>query len=1084
MSTNIEDFKQRLTRAETNINQNTALILQLMNGTITPGGGGGSGIGLSNNFGDNELLGITQKKLTEAFNAVYTVDEGMLAEHTYKTVILDPNTDSHGVCRITQSMMSSAHTKYIIKYNYDVQENITMPQDCILMIDGGNLYSSTGIKTITGVQNSYDNYDTLLITVIPYDQCVDTDSVTLTRFTENSEIGTIVPSKIPSQSIDTTKLTNGAVTEPILANSAVTEDKIASNAITENKIAGNSITSSKIADGAINSNKIATDAVEESNIAGNAISSGKIKNGAITAAKLDRDSVTTTKIEDEAVVTSKIDYGAVTKEKLSTDVKSRIDNTYTKSEVYTKNQTYNKEEVYTKEEVGNIVSVTDPSEVIVLTVEEGETAADVLAAVPGGIDPVTGVDIRCNKLYRLRNDDNTAYSEYAYDGTKWELLANKDYGIDDEPIEGSTNLISSKGVAKVAGAYTPINNEAIYAITDAEGKTLLALNKDGSAFIPGLPQQRGVSYLDMVQMTLDPDGKIVSYRLKDGTLVEPKIEVGDLILGSAAAASIKDAIGGGGAGEAVVDYEGWNIPQTEGEETALKKSDSLTQIKWIPLHDVPTRYVYDTSNAHQYFSANVEVTGIPYSQSSNINKIVGYDVSLETFMTAVHNPYSLLYTEILCKKHDGSNPDSYSADTGTIGGRRKSAYGKTNYSGINKYAGPYYGNVCSTFTSYCSGLPDDFRTVDSVTLNKIDKLFGKIFPQSAQGVKTGDVIYQSGHTRLIKEVQRDENFTVINVLISEQGHTYYADETLNSAEEFDAKLNSITDGIKPTVYRNTKIYANTEMFEFDATKYVYNDNICTFAGNKACFKKGDKIYIHCFNCLGNGGYTFMELYKDDVLIDTIAIEDTSSATNPTVYPVNKCINTWNPDKQIPDYREIGVTAGTSASHYVVNLTRKNLNYGNYKARLRVGNTDTYSDFTYFQIVDAVVSYFYVPENIDPLTGNVIPTDTVTINFSSRNGIPTVIKIVQYYENAPDEDKPATNGVPRGYYLIKPDDYVVDDNGAHGSVTLSADYFLAQNREVSNTMVSGGQYYLKVFFKTDWGRVTNDPQVISFTFNYN
>lgn len=153
---------------------------------ITAGGGGGGGIGLSNNFGDNELLGITQKKLTEAFNAVYTVDEGMLAEHTYKTVILEPNADNNGVCRLTQSMMGSAHTKYIVKYNYDVQENITMPQDSILLIDGGKLYSSTGTKTITGVQNSYDVYDTLLITVIPYDQCVDTDSVTLTRFTENS----------------------------------------------------------------------------------------------------------------------------------------------------------------------------------------------------------------------------------------------------------------------------------------------------------------------------------------------------------------------------------------------------------------------------------------------------------------------------------------------------------------------------------------------------------------------------------------------------------------------------------------------------------------------------------------------------------------------------------------------------------------------------------------------------------------------------------------------------------------------------------------------------------------------------------
>ena len=72
---------------------------------------------------------------------------------TYKTVILKKNL-VNGVNTLMQDIMSTTNTKYVIKYNYILGENITSPENCILEFDGGsiensteNSYSLTGITT-------------------------------------------------------------------------------------------------------------------------------------------------------------------------------------------------------------------------------------------------------------------------------------------------------------------------------------------------------------------------------------------------------------------------------------------------------------------------------------------------------------------------------------------------------------------------------------------------------------------------------------------------------------------------------------------------------------------------------------------------------------------------------------------------------------------------------------------------------------------------------------------------------------------------------------------------------------------------
>lgn len=71
---------------------------------------------------------------------------------TYKTIILKKNL-VNGVNALTQEMMSATNTKYVVKYDYVLGENIDVPDNCILEFDGGSINAGSGqnMDTITGV---------------------------------------------------------------------------------------------------------------------------------------------------------------------------------------------------------------------------------------------------------------------------------------------------------------------------------------------------------------------------------------------------------------------------------------------------------------------------------------------------------------------------------------------------------------------------------------------------------------------------------------------------------------------------------------------------------------------------------------------------------------------------------------------------------------------------------------------------------------------------------------------------------------------------------------------------------------------
>ena len=73
----------------------------------------------------------------------------------YKTIILKKNL-VNGVNTLTQAMMNQTNTKYVIKYDYTLGDDITVPANCVLEFDGGSITASGNNDTITGANTGIE----------------------------------------------------------------------------------------------------------------------------------------------------------------------------------------------------------------------------------------------------------------------------------------------------------------------------------------------------------------------------------------------------------------------------------------------------------------------------------------------------------------------------------------------------------------------------------------------------------------------------------------------------------------------------------------------------------------------------------------------------------------------------------------------------------------------------------------------------------------------------------------------------------------------------------------------------------------
>ena len=273
-----------------------------------------------------------------------------------------------------------------------------------------------------------------------------------------------------------------------------------------------------------------------------------------------------------------------------------------------------------------------------------------------------------------------------------------------------------------------------------------------------------------------------------------------------------------------------DIP-TKGALYAIKKAYQMTDVVFTPLDTI-------RANPLKKYKAGIEYKGLAYSSVKEIDTYVGTDVSFHTFMTALHNPRSVLYTENVSKKP---------------------------YHGIN--CGAYYGVVCNMLVSYALGLKVPWNTYEFATAENMML----VSDQSSKGVALADVICQEGHVMLVTRIMRNPlDGKAIELELSEAVRSGCRRVTI-SGKELDENI-SMGRWLLCR-YKDLEMNTYTPLTDFVAVgnesldAFKYNDDICTNRGDKACFVYGDTVTLNIAK-----GYKTVEIFKDSVLYKKIRIK--------------------------------------------------------------------------------------------------------------------------------------------------------------------------------------------------------------------
>ena len=270
-------------------------------------------------------------------------------------------------------------------------------------------------------------------------------------------------------------------------------------------------------------------------------------------------------------------------------------------------------------------------------------------------------------------------------------------------------------------------------------------------------------------------------------------------------------------------------PENEGVANALAKARLIAGVEWMPLNEVPSVYGYN-------YPIGEQKIGLPYSLAQLVNGYVGLDVSFYTFLTAIHNPFSVMYTENL------SFDPYYGFD-----------------------CAPYYGSVCATSVWYALGFLAPYYTsaIDGISaLEKKEAL-------SADSIILCDVLWSKGHVAMVYDIVRDEEGSICAVSVFETTRSDHADSriityTYNGFCQRWSRVGWI-------IYRPKDLSDNTfpERYFFNVETrraiplFSYNDDVCTSRGDRVAYAAGENVIINILNT----DYGQLELYHNNELFE-------------------------------------------------------------------------------------------------------------------------------------------------------------------------------------------------------------------------
>lgn len=175
-------------------------------------------------------------------------------------------------------------------------------------------------------------------------------------------------------------------------------------------------------------------------------------------------------------------------------------------------------------------------------------------------------------------------------------------------------------------------------------------------------------------------------------------------------------------------------PDSKGKAAALARAAQLTEFKWTPIRDIP---IYTKDKGKHTFPAGEEVKGMIYSSPEPTDKFIGENISVETFLSVLANPDSVLYTKDL-----GGHNNSWAS----------------------------FGLVCNGLARYALGIRRRFSTKRWPTVPGMRK----IADEDSYGfdqMELCDILYAHGngrsHVAMITDLLRDESGKIVQVEVSE-----------------------------------------------------------------------------------------------------------------------------------------------------------------------------------------------------------------------------------------------------------------------------------------------------------------------------
>ena len=178
-----------------------------------------------------------------------------------------------------------------------------------------------------------------------------------------------------------------------------------------------------------------------------------------------------------------------------------------------------------------------------------------------------------------------------------------------------------------------------------------------------------------------------------------------------------------------------DIPRSQGVANVIKRARQLVELRWTPVGQFPCSYSVATPNGHlrqdAFFPKWRPRQGMVYSSVRKYERFVGYHISIETFMTALANPNSVLYTR---SQH-----------------------------GAGKNMSSFYGNVCSCFVSYAVDLPWQVICRDWLSVPGVEELN----ITDLNELQLCDIGLSAGHVVIITDILRDAEGNIHKIVISE-----------------------------------------------------------------------------------------------------------------------------------------------------------------------------------------------------------------------------------------------------------------------------------------------------------------------------